>query len=196
MFRCWWPAPSIPRVFGRFSRHLRRRQGGQVRLVGVPAALGRSRPQRRAAHHLRCLPRPHGERCGVPARGAMAALHGAFLPERFQPRAGQPWSRAACARAEEPADAAAEGRSSASRQTIAILATAFSRPWGSAPTIGMSAFMCAKGACMATEQERSHRRHRIRQYRGLQTRNRRDYRSRRLSVKITNIGLHVRVHAH
>ena len=54
------------RGFPGDSRHLRRRQGGQVRLVGVPAALGRSRPQRRAAHYLRCLPRPHGERRGIP----------------------------------------------------------------------------------------------------------------------------------
>ena len=50
MSRCWWPAPSIPRDFGRFW-HLRRRQGGQIRLVCILAAPGRSRPQRRAADH-------------------------------------------------------------------------------------------------------------------------------------------------
>ena len=40
------------------------------------------------ADHLRRLPRPGRERRGVPARGAVAALHGAFLSQRLQPRAG------------------------------------------------------------------------------------------------------------
>ena len=34
-----------------------------------------------------------GERRGIPARGALAALHGAFLPECLQPRAGNQGSR-------------------------------------------------------------------------------------------------------
>ena len=63
------------------------------RLVGVSAAPGRSRPQGRAADHFRCLPRPDGERRGVSAGRAMAALHGPFLPERLQPRAGDQGSR-------------------------------------------------------------------------------------------------------
>src|SRR5215217_4766454 len=70
------------------SRHLRGRQGGQVRLVGVPAAPGRSRSQGRAAHHLGRLSRSDGERRGISARSSVAALHGAFLSERVQPRAG------------------------------------------------------------------------------------------------------------
>src|SRR6185295_4220250 len=56
-------------------------------MVGVSAAPSRSWSHGRAIDHLRCLPRPHGERGRVPARGAMAALHGAFLSERLQPRA-------------------------------------------------------------------------------------------------------------
>ena len=76
-----------------FSGHLRRCQGGQVGLVGVPAAPDRSRAQGRAADHFRCLPRPDGERCRLSAGRAMAALHGAFLPQRFQPRAGDQGSR-------------------------------------------------------------------------------------------------------
>ena len=56
----------IPRVFERF-RHLRRRQGGQVWLVGVPSPPGRPRPCRRAAHHLRRLPRLDGECFGISA---------------------------------------------------------------------------------------------------------------------------------
>ena len=68
--------------------HLRRRQGGQVWLVGVPAPPGRPRPQRRAAHHLRRLPRLDGECRGISARRSVAALHGSFLSERLQPCAG------------------------------------------------------------------------------------------------------------
>ena len=68
--------------FGRFW-HLRRRQGGQVGLVGVPAAPGRSWAQGRAAHHLRRLPRPDGERRRVSAGRTMAALHGAFYRNVF-----------------------------------------------------------------------------------------------------------------
>jgi hypothetical protein len=48
--------------------------GRQVRLVGVPAATGRSRSQGRAAHHLRRLPRPDGKRWRLLARSPMAAL--------------------------------------------------------------------------------------------------------------------------
>src|SRR3954464_12878954 len=62
-------------------------KGGQVRMVGISAAPSRSWSHGRAIDHFRCLPRPHGERGRVPARGAMAALHGAFLSERLQPRA-------------------------------------------------------------------------------------------------------------
>jgi hypothetical protein len=61
------------------SGHLRGRQGGQVRLVDVSASPGRPWPQGRAADYFRCLPWLDGERRGVPTRGAMAALHGAFL---------------------------------------------------------------------------------------------------------------------
>ena len=46
------------RGFSRDSGHLRGRQGGQIRLVGISAAPGRSRPQGRAADHFRRLPRP------------------------------------------------------------------------------------------------------------------------------------------
>ena len=53
--------------FRRDSWHLRRRQGGQVWLVGVPAPPGRPRPCRRAAHHLRRLPRLNGECFGISA---------------------------------------------------------------------------------------------------------------------------------
>ena len=74
--------------FREISGHLRGRQGGQIRLVGVSASPGRPRPQGRAADHFRCLPRPDGERRRVPARSSLAALHGAFLPECLQPRAG------------------------------------------------------------------------------------------------------------
>ena len=79
------------RQFGGFSgdsRHLRGRQGGQVRLVGVPAPPRRPRPQRRAAYHLRRLPRLGGECRGISARRSVAALHGSFLSERLQPCAG------------------------------------------------------------------------------------------------------------
>ena len=79
------------RQFRRFSRnsgHLRRRQGGQVRLVSIPAPPGRSRPQWRATHHLRCLPRSDGKRRRVSARRSVAALHGSFLSEHLQPCAG------------------------------------------------------------------------------------------------------------
>src|SRR4029077_15803434 len=70
------------------SGHLRRRQGGQVRLVSIPAPPGRSRPQWRATHHLRCLPRSDGKRRRVSARRSVAALHGSFLSEHLQPCAG------------------------------------------------------------------------------------------------------------
>ena len=53
--------------FRENSWHLRRRQGGQVWLVGVPAPPGRPRPCRRAAHHLRRLPRLDGECFGISA---------------------------------------------------------------------------------------------------------------------------------
>ena len=69
------------RGFSGDSWHLRRRQGGQVWLVRLPAAAGRSRPQGRVADHFRCLPRVDRERCGLSPRGSLAALHGAFLPE-------------------------------------------------------------------------------------------------------------------
>ena len=68
-------------------------------MVGVSAAPSRSWSHGRAIDHFRCLPRPHGERGRVPARGAMAALHGAFLSERLQPRAddqgprGEPYAQ-------------------------------------------------------------------------------------------------------
>src|SRR3954453_22082282 len=52
-------------------------------MVGVSAAPSRSWSHGRAIDHFRCLPRPHGERGRVPARGAMAALHGAFLSDVF-----------------------------------------------------------------------------------------------------------------
>src|SRR6202045_2015748 len=64
------------------------RQGGQVRVVGIPAPPRRPRPQRRAADHLRRLPRLDGECRGVSARRSVAALHGSFLSERLQPCAG------------------------------------------------------------------------------------------------------------
>ena len=67
--------------------HLRGRQGGQVRLVGIPAAPGRSRPQGCAVDHFRRLPRSDRECRGISTRGSVAALHGAFLSERLQPRA-------------------------------------------------------------------------------------------------------------
>ena len=50
--------------------------------------LVRPRPQRRAADHLRRLPRLDGECRGVSARRSVAALHGSFLSERLQPCAG------------------------------------------------------------------------------------------------------------
>ena len=53
--------------FREILGHLRRRQGGQVRVVGVPTPPGRSWAHWRAAHHLRCLPRPDGERGRVSA---------------------------------------------------------------------------------------------------------------------------------
>ena len=81
------------RRLSRDSRHLRGRQGGQSRLVGVPASSGRPRPQGRPADHFRCLHGPGRERGGVPARGALATLHGAFLPQRLQPRAGDQGAR-------------------------------------------------------------------------------------------------------
>jgi hypothetical protein len=65
----------------------------------ISAAPSRSWSHGRAIDHFRCLPRPHGERGRVPARGAMAALHGAFLSERLQPRAddqgprGEPYAQ-------------------------------------------------------------------------------------------------------
>src|SRR4029077_7713234 len=79
------------RQFGGFSGdsgHLRGRQGGQVRVVAIPAPPRRPRPQRRAADHLRRLPRLDGECRGVSARRSVAALHGSFLSERLQPCAG------------------------------------------------------------------------------------------------------------
>ncbi len=65
------------RGVSRDSGHLRRRQGGQVWLVRLSAAAGRSRPQGHAADYFRCLPRVDG----LSTRGTLAALHGAFLPE-------------------------------------------------------------------------------------------------------------------
>ena len=56
---------------------------GQVRLVSVPATPGRSRPQRRAADRFGRLPGSDRKHRGVPARSSMAAMHGAFLPERL-----------------------------------------------------------------------------------------------------------------
>src|SRR6478736_2111962 len=67
--------------FSGDSWHLRGCQGGQVRLFGVPSPPRRSRPQRRAADHFRCLPRAHGECGGLSTPGTLATLHGAFLPE-------------------------------------------------------------------------------------------------------------------
>ena len=57
-------------------------------MVGIPAPPRRPRPQRRAADHLRRLPRLDGECRGVSARRSVAALHGSFLSERLQPCAG------------------------------------------------------------------------------------------------------------
>ena len=54
----------------------------------IPAPPGRSRPQWRATHHLRCLPRSDGKRRRVSARRSVAALHGSFLSEHLQPCAG------------------------------------------------------------------------------------------------------------
>ena len=42
--------------------HLRGGQGGQVRLIGLPAPLGGPGPFGCAADHLECLPGPGGER--------------------------------------------------------------------------------------------------------------------------------------
>jgi putative transposase len=64
----------------RDSGHLRGRQGGQIRLVGVSAPSGRPRPQRRPAGHFRRLQGPCREHRGFPAGGALPTLHGAFLP--------------------------------------------------------------------------------------------------------------------
>jgi transposase-like protein len=68
--------------------NLRGRQGGQIGLVGFSPSPGRSRSQGRAADHFGCLPWADGERLGIPARGPLAALHGPFLPQCLQPRAG------------------------------------------------------------------------------------------------------------
>src|SRR6202046_2405605 len=48
--------------------------------------LGRPRPEGRAASHFRRLQGPCRERREFPAGGALPTLHGAFLPQRFQPR--------------------------------------------------------------------------------------------------------------
>ena len=48
-------------------------------MVGVSAAPSRSWSHGRAIDHFRWMPRPHGERGRVPARGAMAALHGGVV---------------------------------------------------------------------------------------------------------------------
>ena len=45
------------------------------------------------AHHLRCLPRAGGERCGDPSRCALAALRRSLLPQRLQPCAGDEGAR-------------------------------------------------------------------------------------------------------
>src|SRR6476469_5774315 len=87
-------------------------------MVGVSAAPSRSWSHGRAIDHFRCLPRPHGERGRVPARGAMAALHGAFLSERLQPRADDQGPRG------EPmlkASHAQESRDAADRKARAIV---------------------------------------------------------------------------
>ena len=75
------------RQFGGFSGNSAACAEGarkQTRLVGVPAPPSRPRPQRRAAHHLRRLPRLDGECRGISARRSVAALHGSFLSEHLQ----------------------------------------------------------------------------------------------------------------
>ena len=76
------------RGFPRDPRHLRGRQGGQVRLVGVPPPPRGPRAEGRRADHLGRLQRPGREHRRVPAGRPLAALRGAFLPQRLQPRAG------------------------------------------------------------------------------------------------------------
>ena len=58
----------------RDPRHLRGRQGGQVRLVSLPAPHGRPRAQGRRADRLRRLQGPGRERRRVPAGGPLATL--------------------------------------------------------------------------------------------------------------------------
>ena len=84
---CWWPAPLIGRVFGRFPGICEGAKEDKS-AVGVPAPPRRPRPQRRAAHHLRRLPGLDGECRGISARRSVAAQHGSFLSERLQPCAG------------------------------------------------------------------------------------------------------------
>lgn len=73
--------PVASAVNSEGYRHLRRRQGGQVRLVGV--LRHRPRLERRATDHLGRLPRPSGKRRRLSVRGALAALHGAFYRNVF-----------------------------------------------------------------------------------------------------------------
>ncbi|WP_281032652.1 hypothetical protein [Phyllobacterium salinisoli] len=79
--RCWWPARSMPRAIARSSASAKAPRR-TVRLVGVSAPPGRPRSERRAADHLGCLPRLGRKHRRLSARGALAALHGAFLPQR------------------------------------------------------------------------------------------------------------------
>jgi hypothetical protein len=50
-------------------------------------------PTQSAADHFRCLPWAYGKRCGGSTGSALAALHGAFLPQRLQSRVANQGSR-------------------------------------------------------------------------------------------------------
>ena len=85
MSLCWWPAPSIRRVFGRFwaSARAPRRTNPAGRRS---CATCRPRPQRRAAHHLRRLPRLDGSAAVCPTLSGSAAWF--IFIGRLQPCAG------------------------------------------------------------------------------------------------------------
>lgn len=69
--------------------HRRGRQGGQGRLERLPGPSQGPRAVRRRVDRLRCLHGPGRECRRVFPRGPLAALHGALLPQRLQPRAGR-----------------------------------------------------------------------------------------------------------
>jgi hypothetical protein len=83
MSRCWWRAPSMPRATARSSASAR--APGRTSPAGRPCLTppGRPWPERRAADHLRRLPRPRREHRRLLAGRPLAALHGAFYRNVF-----------------------------------------------------------------------------------------------------------------